>query len=666
MKRAGYKLFISITIFLIMVIIPEKAGAKVYTESRKTGGIFMVTGTGSLFIGADVTGIEKDYASSWKANITKINVSKKNKYLISKDGVLYNKKMTELIYYPSYSKRSYFKVPGTVKTIGRHAFAGSRYLKKVVLNKGLKKIGGSAFENSSINSVNIPSSVKELEGNCFSGCMELETVDNRAELTEISGSTFKNCIKLKKLNLGSSLISVYGSFYNCGAELYVGAENEYYKTVDGVLYTKNMRELINYPGLKKGDYKLPDKVITINEEAFQYCHNLKRLALNENITEFRLKWLCGCTSLEVLNLPASLEIVDTDFEENYEDTTKENTYDKVYDDRGYTCDAVYDIPCLKRITLGNGNKHFKIYNGALYSYDYKVMWLMPFAKKSLKIHKNTQFIVNKRCQNNFRRIIVPEENKYFASYMGVLYDKAIEVIEVFPGKKNKYKIPPSVRNVDAIINYVVRLSDYGYFYGWGAFYVGGCNDVAANLKKITVDKGNKYFKSSDGVFYNYDMTKIYAYPHAKKGSFKIPDGVQSINPDAFSGAKYLTGLTLPSSLKSVAVHVAGCASLKKITFKEGIKKVYLYGGNEPDETSYYTGFRGGINIKNIYFPSTLYDINIDGINKSAVFHAYDNSAKHTTSYGQESDDWHSIRSIKDYIIDNGYGYKTRNVIANSI
>ncbi len=57
----------------------------------------------------------------------------------------------------------------------------------------------------------------------------------------------------------------------------------------------------------------------------------------------------------------------------------------------------------------------------------------------------------------------------------------------------------------------------------------------------------------------------------------------------------------------------------------------------------------------------MYDITIDGINKSAVFHAYDKSAKHTTSYGQESDDSHSIRSTKDYIIDNGYGYKTRNV-----
>lgn len=33
MKRAGYKLFILIAVFLILVIIPEKADAKVYTES---------------------------------------------------------------------------------------------------------------------------------------------------------------------------------------------------------------------------------------------------------------------------------------------------------------------------------------------------------------------------------------------------------------------------------------------------------------------------------------------------------------------------------------------------------------------------------------------------------------------------------------------------------
>lgn len=143
------------------------------------------------------------------------------------------------------------------------------------------------------------------------------------------------------------------------------------------------------------------------------------------------------------------------------------------------------------------------------------------------------------------------------------------------------------------------------------------NDVATNLKRITVHKYNKYFKSSDGVLYNYDMIKLYAYPNAKKGSFKIPDGVQSINPDPFSGAKYITRLMLPSSLKSVAIYVAGCVSLKKITFKEGIKTVYLYVGTEPDETFYYTGFKGGINIKNIYFPSAFYNITIDGINKTA-------------------------------------------------
>lgn len=173
--------------------------------------------------------------------------------------------------------------------------------------------------------------------------MRLKTVDNRTRLTKISGYIFKNCIVLEKLNLGSSLISVYGSFYNCGAELYVVAKNKYYKTVDGVLYTKNVSELINYPGLKKGNYKLPDKVIAINEGAFKYCHNLKSLTLNKNITEFRLGWLCGFTSLEILNLHGNLETVDTCFKEN--DGAGNNIY--IYKD------WQQDLPAASYYTVRN-------------------------------------------------------------------------------------------------------------------------------------------------------------------------------------------------------------------------------------------------------------------------------------------------------------------------
>ena len=52
----------------------------------------------------------------------------------------------------------------------------------------------------------------------------------------------------------------------------------------------------------------------------------------------------------------------------------------------------------------------------------------------LDIHENTEIILNERGANNFEEITIPESNKYFASYKGVLYDKLIETIKIFPGK----------------------------------------------------------------------------------------------------------------------------------------------------------------------------------------------------------------------------------------
>lgn len=55
--------------------------------------------------------------------------------------------------------------------------------------------------------------------------------------------------------------------------------------------------------------------------------------------------------------------------------------------------------------------------------------------------------------------------------------------------------------------------------GEGAFY-------GERIQSIVVDQLNMYFKSVDGVLYNYDMTELMQYPRAKPGeSFTVPDGV---------------------------------------------------------------------------------------------------------------------------------------------
>ena len=60
-------------------------------------------------------------------------------------------------------------IPSSVKEIGNGAFSSCYDLSQVALNEGLEKIGDSAFNDTKITSITIPSSVKEIGNNAFAG-----------------------------------------------------------------------------------------------------------------------------------------------------------------------------------------------------------------------------------------------------------------------------------------------------------------------------------------------------------------------------------------------------------------------------------------------------------------------------------------------------------------
>ncbi len=645
MQKLKYTIIILAAILFsgITAIVPSTANARsqagfsnnIKVKTDTNGNIVKVTGTGRLFIGSNTKGVDTlnhNNPWQWQCGISDITVSKYNKYLVSKDGVLYNKKMTELVYYPAFKKGKAFKVPGTVKSIANYAFTDNRYLKKVTLNKGLIKIGSYAFSESNIQSVNIPASVKKIDDNCFNGCLELKNIDNNASLTFISDNLFYNCISLEKLNLGNSVKYIYDMpFYNCPALIYIGESNKYYKTIDGVLYSKDMKELVKYSCNRDGVYTLPDTVLSIDPYAFDNCYNLKSLTLNENITDFPLSFLRGCISLETINFPLALKGLGSlrYFWENGEYINDNN---------------LYSLPRLENINIPSGNKYFKIYNGALYSGDYSILWLMPYGRDFLNIHENTELILNERGANNFEEITIPESNKYFTSYRGVLYDKLIESIKIFPGNCKNYEVPAQLKDASTLISYIDTSDDTPYRYGYYSFK--GINNGGRNLENITVEEGNKYFKSQNGVLFDYGMTKLYVYPRAKEGEYTVPGSVTDINIDAFAGAYKLTGITVYPGIKYININVAGCASLREMDFKEGITSIHLYGNAE---RTCYKKLANKLNVKNIYLPGTLYNIVIDDMNKTAIFHAYGN----TGFYSWQD----SIKSTKSYIKFNGYKYK---------
>ncbi len=69
------------------------------------------------------------------------------------------------------------------------------------------------------------------------------------------------------------------------------------------------------------------------------------------------------------------------------------------------------------------------------------------------------------------------------------------------------------------------------------------------FESYSVDENNEYYTSSDGVLFTKDMKILVSYPIAKEGEYAIPAlTTEEIGPFAFCEAKYLTKLSLDSSV----------------------------------------------------------------------------------------------------------------------
>lgn len=108
------------------------------------------------------------------------------------------------------------------------------------IDYSVTEIAHDAFNNAAnLTSVTIPASVKYVG-------------ENESAYTPNESNTFYNCLKL--------------------SDITVDAGNEYYASIDGVLFTKDMKMLISYPTTKnEAKYKIPDGVEKIGTFAFNAC-----------------------------------------------------------------------------------------------------------------------------------------------------------------------------------------------------------------------------------------------------------------------------------------------------------------------------------------------------------------------------------------------------------
>ncbi|MCR5208471.1 MAG: leucine-rich repeat domain-containing protein [Eubacterium sp.] len=168
-----------------------------------------------------------------------ITVAKGNKYLTVKDGVLYNKKKTRVLYYPYTKKGTKYSVFKTVTAVGAFAFCGAR-LKKITLPDKVTQIGESAFEFCEAE-VNLPASVKTVGKYAFSGsgikdgvfpasltklgegafsCSGITSLDmSKTSVKTIPEDAFSECAYIETVTLPDCLETIEArAFYGCWNE----------------------------------------------------------------------------------------------------------------------------------------------------------------------------------------------------------------------------------------------------------------------------------------------------------------------------------------------------------------------------------------------------------------------------------------------------------------
>lgn len=161
---------------------------------------------------------------------------------------------------------------------------------EVVIPKGVFAIEPKAFFNcKSITSLVVTDGVRTIGDKAFFGCDNLTEVTLPDSVTVIGEGVFIG-LKLQKIN--------------------VDARNKTYCSVDGDLYTKDKKTLVQAcAGKSAATVMLPAETRRVGAYAFFDCRNLQKIILPESVVEIGAHAFYNCIRLQQIDNSAGLRVI---------------------------------------------------------------------------------------------------------------------------------------------------------------------------------------------------------------------------------------------------------------------------------------------------------------------------------------------------------------------
>ena len=312
-------------------------------------------------------------------SLERIDVAEDNQNYKSIDGNLYSKDGTTLIKYASGKKDRTFVVPDGVISIGEQAFVNCKTLTSVTISDTVTDVGWYSFWYcTSLVKITIGNSVTTIDGSIFRDCVSLIEICNKSTVDisnyfpwvkHIISDESQSAIKYvgdyvffddgneiyvvkylgddteitlpkyeggKEYGIWQYMFAYNNSFtkitipsyvtiidecaiYNCFAleNIEVDKNNQYYKSIDGNLYSKDGTILIQYAlGKKDTSFVVPNSVIIINDRAFYMYDDmdiydgestLTSITIPASVKRIGMYAFGGCKSLDNITFKGTVE-----------------------------------------------------------------------------------------------------------------------------------------------------------------------------------------------------------------------------------------------------------------------------------------------------------------------------------------------------------------------
>ncbi len=191
-----------------------------------------------------------------------------------------------------------------IKIKGR-AFENCTTIKKAVIPNHIQSTGGYIFYNSNIEYVSIDVEEFKVYNTVLAGAPKLKEVEFGKNVKLISGQTVQSK-KVEKIIIHSENVTgITGySFDGCTnlKEIIISESNESYKTIDGILYSKDEKELVAFPSGRTEEFIPSDNIEIIGDRAFWGNTLLKTVNITPNIKKIGDTVFYNCTNLKIINI----------------------------------------------------------------------------------------------------------------------------------------------------------------------------------------------------------------------------------------------------------------------------------------------------------------------------------------------------------------------------